>query len=67
MRNETPPLTVAEASETRAIPRRTIQDAINRGDLHAIKLPGLTGAYLLDRGQFNAWADRRADSEEKTA
>lgn len=52
-------ITTTAAHQTSGIPRRTIIAAINRGDLPAQKLPGLTGAFLIDPTDFRIWADRR--------
>lgn len=54
-----PPLTTASAEEQSGIPKRTIIAAINRGDLKANKLPGLTGAFLIDHRDFDRWAAKR--------
>jgi excisionase family DNA binding protein len=51
----TPPITVAEASKTHNIPKRTIQAAIHRGDLKAHKLGGTTGAYLIEPHELTRW------------
>lgn len=55
----TSPLTVATAAAQSGIPKRTIIAAINRGDLPAEKLPGLTGAFLLAKTDFDRWAAGR--------
>jgi excisionase family DNA binding protein len=56
---KTPPLSVAEASAQKDIPKRTVQAAITRGDLPAHKLPGLTGSYLINQRDLDKWAARR--------
>lgn len=56
---KTPPISVAEASAQKDIPKRTIQAAITRGELRAHKLGGLTGAYVIDQRDLDRWADRR--------
>ena len=48
-------ITTSSASQTSGIPKRTIIAAINRGDLAAQKLPGLTGAFLIDPADLHAW------------
>ena len=53
-------ITTTAAYQTSGIPRRTIIAAINRGDLPAQKLPGLTGAFLIDPSDFRAWAADRS-------
>ena len=52
-------ITTTEASRTSQVPRRTIIAAINRGELPAEKLPGLTGAFLIDAANFHTWAAGR--------
>lgn len=52
-------ITTTAAHQTSGIPKRTIIAAINRGDLKAQKLPGLTGAFLIKPCDFDAWADTR--------
>ena len=37
------------------MPKRTLQYAITKGYLKAHKLPGLTGAYLIDPADLDAW------------
>lgn len=56
-------LTVASAHEKTGIPRRTIIAAINRGDIKAEKLPGVTGSFVMTQTAFDNWAAAR----EKTA
>lgn len=56
-----PPLSVAEAA-TRTdppTPKRTIQAAIARGELKAHKMPGRTGTYLIQPGDFDRWIAKR--------
>lgn len=48
-------ITTTGASQTSGVPKRTIIAAITRGDLHAEKLPGLTGAYLIDPAELDRW------------
>jgi hypothetical protein len=52
-------ITTTEASQTSKVPRRTIIAAINRGALSAQKLPGLTGAFLIDPADLQVWLDGR--------
>lgn len=54
-----PWLTTAEAHQTTGIPKRTIIAAINRGDLKANKLPGLTGSFLVAPGDLDRWLAKR--------
>lgn len=54
-------LTVSTAHEASGTPRRTIQYAISKGDLKARKLPGATGAYLIERAELERWLDSRGD------
>ncbi|MCV7065641.1 helix-turn-helix domain-containing protein [Mycolicibacterium farcinogenes] len=54
-----PPLSTTEASSETGIPRRTIIAAINRGDLRANKLTGLTGAFLIERRDLDRWLAKR--------
>lgn len=53
------PITTSQASLESGIPKRTIIAAITRGELPAQKLPGLTGAYLLDRDDLTIWLTGR--------
>ena len=53
-------ITTTAAHQSTGIPKRTIIAAINRGDLKADKLPGLTGSFLIDPEDLNRWADTRA-------
>lgn len=53
------PLSVIEAVQQTGIPKRTIQHAISQGWLPAEKLPGLTGAYLIDQTDLDAWVANR--------
>ncbi len=52
-------ITTTAAHQSTGIPKRTIIAAINRGDLKADKLPGLTGSFLIDPEDLNRWADTR--------
>lgn len=56
---KTPWVTTSAASQTSGIPKRTIIAAINRGDLAAQKLPGLTGAFLIDPADLQTWVAGR--------
>lgn len=58
------PLSVTEASVARGIPKRTLQYAISTGSLKAQKLPGATGAYLIDARELDRWLAKR---EARTA
>ena len=53
-------ITTSAAHEASGIPRRTIIAAINRGDLPAQKLPGLTGSFLIAPVDFDRWIAGRA-------
>lgn len=55
-------ITTAAAHESTGIPKRTIIAAINRGDLKADKLPGLTGSFLISPEDLNRWAAERASA-----
>jgi excisionase family DNA binding protein len=55
----TPPLSVAQASDEKRIPKRTIQAAIARGELKAHKMPGATGAYLISPRDLDRWVAKR--------
>lgn len=55
----THPLSVSQAAEQGNIPKRTLQYAISRGNLKAHKLPGLTGAYLIDPADLQTWLTGR--------
>jgi len=52
-------ITTTAAHQTTGIPKRTIIAAINRGDLKADKLPGLTGSFLINPNELDAWLSRR--------
>ena len=52
-------ITTTAAHQTTGIPKRTIIAAINRGDLKADKLPGLTGSFLIKPEELDAWLNRR--------
>lgn len=52
-------ITTATAHQSTGIPKRTIIAAINRGDLKADKLPGLTGSFLINPAELDAWLSRR--------
>lgn len=56
---KTNPLSVSEASAQKAIPKRTLQAAITRGELKAHKLGGLTGAFLIDPDDLDRYAAKR--------
>ena len=53
------PLTTSSAQAKTGIPKRTIIAAINRGDLKAQKLPGLTGSFLINERDLDRWIARR--------
>lgn len=53
-------LTTASASESSGVPKRTIIAAINRGDLRAEKLPGITGSFLITQTALDRWMAKRA-------
>jgi len=56
---KTPPVSVAGIVAEHGIPKRTVIAAIERGDLKAHKLPGRTGAYIIDQQELDRWlADR---------
>ncbi len=55
-------ITTTAAHESTGIPKRTIIAAINRGDLKADKLPGLTGSFLISPEDLNRWAAERASA-----
>jgi excisionase family DNA binding protein len=59
-----PPLSVTEAAEQAGEPRRTIQWAIQQGHLKAHKMPGRTGAYLIQQRDLDRWLTKR---EQETA
>lgn len=52
-------LTTSSAQEQTGIPKRTIIAAINRGDLRAEKLPGLTGSFLITQNDLDRWIAKR--------
>ena len=53
------PLSVTQAALLYDVPRRTVQYAISTGRLPAHKLPGQTGAYLIDRTDLESWVRAR--------
>jgi excisionase family DNA binding protein len=53
-------ITVTLASMQTGIPRRTLQDAINRGDLKAMKLGTNTAAYLIDETDLDTYLAQRS-------
>lgn len=53
------PMTTTQVAQHTGIPKRTVIAAITRGELPATKLPGLTGAYLLDLEDVTEWAEAR--------
>jgi len=54
------PLSVSQVAQRTGISKRTIQDALHRGDLKAEKFPGLTGAYLIEETDLLSWLINRA-------
>lgn len=60
----TPPLSVTEAADHIGEPKRTIQWAIKEGHLKAHKMPGRTGAYLIQQRDLDKWAAKREASKE---
>lgn len=54
-----PPLSTATAETQAGIPRRTIIAAINRGELKAHKMPGQTGAFLIEQRDLDKWVEKR--------
>ena len=55
----TRPLSVAEASEQSGEPRRTVRYAITAGQLKAQKMPGATGAWLIQSSDLDRWIAKR--------
>ena len=54
-----PPLSVREAAQLSGEPKRTIQWAIKEGHLKAHKMPGRTGAYVIQQRDFDRWITKR--------
>lgn len=54
-----PLITVTKASKQTGISKRTIQDAIARGDLPALKTGDQTAAYLIDPDDLQWWLTSR--------
>jgi len=52
-------MTTTQAAGRSQIPKRTIIAAINRGDLPAQKLPGVTGSFLISPADFDTWVLER--------
>lgn len=61
------PLSAAEVSRKHGIPKKTVTDAITRGDLPAQKLPGYRGAYILQERDVRTWLRKRAEKAERVA
>lgn len=59
MPKTSPPVSVAEIVAEHGIPKRTVIAAIERGDLKAHKLRGLTGAYVIDQRELDRWLASR--------
>lgn len=55
-----PFISVSQAATDNGVPKRTIQYAIAKGELRAVKLPGLTGAYLIDPADLQRWLAARS-------
>lgn len=53
------PLSTTAASGKSGVPRRTIIAAINRGELRAQKLPGVTGQFLIAPRDLDRWLAKR--------
>lgn len=53
-------ITTSAAATQTGIPKRTIIAAINRGDLRADKLPGLTGSFLIAPKDLQRWLAKRS-------
>jgi excisionase family DNA binding protein len=58
------PLSIGQVVERSGIPKRTIHNAVARGELKSMKLPGLTGAYLIDEDDLDRWL---AGRQQETA
>lgn len=55
---QTPYVTTAQAATALRRSRRTVIRMVDRGDLMAAtKLPGIRGAYLIDRESLDAYLD----------
>ena len=54
-----PPVSTMAAEEQTGIPKRTIIAAINRGELRAHKMPGITGAFLIEQRDLDKWVSKR--------
>lgn len=52
-------ITTSLAHQRSGVPKRTIIAAINRGDLKAEKLPGLTGSFLIPPAELDRWLASR--------
>lgn len=57
-----PVLSVIEAAEQSGISKRGIQWAILKGRLPAYKMPGRTGAYLIDPNDLADYISRREEA-----
>lgn len=59
------PMTSAEASDELGIPRRTLTRWIAKGRVQVSrKMPGIRGAYLLDRSVVEQLAEELAHEEQ---
>jgi excisionase family DNA binding protein len=54
------PLSVRDVVEQTNIPKRTIQAALARRDLKAHKFGGITGAWVIEQADLDAWLATRA-------
>lgn len=52
-------LSVSEVAARHNLAKRTVQYAIARGHLKAQKLPGTTGAYIIDAADLTRWLSSR--------
>ncbi|CAA0129265.1 Uncharacterised protein [Mycolicibacterium vanbaalenii] len=59
MPKTTPPTSVAAIVTEHGIAKRTVIAAIERGDLKAEKLPGRTGAYVIQHRDVEKWIAKR--------
>lgn len=55
-------VSVAQVVTETKVPKSTVIYAIATGRLKARKLPGLTGAYVMDPADVTAWLQQRAAS-----
>lgn len=62
-----PPLSVLEAAKQKGVAPRTVRYAILHGALRAHKMPGRTGAYVINQRDLDRWFAKREASKAVVA